>query len=56
MGWLTGFATGCHFKKGRKCLTLSRSFNQLQETIPSTDYTHNRLPGRHKAHFYNMQG
>src|SRR5258708_30729940 len=42
-------------QEGRKCLTLSRPFN-CKPVIPKADNTHNRLPGRHKAHFYNMLG
>src|ERR1700686_2225481 len=53
--WLTGFVTGCHFKKGRKCFALSRPFN-CKPAILSADNTHGPLPGRHKAHFYNMLG
>src|SRR5580700_6361799 len=55
MEWLTGFGTGCRFKMGRKCLALPRVFN-CKPAHSVANNTHNRLAGRHKAHFYNMRG
>jgi hypothetical protein len=40
-GMVTGFGTGCHFEKGRNCLTLLRPFKSKPE-IPHAGNT--RMP------------
>src|SRR5579862_7912887 len=52
--WPAGLDSGCHFKMGG-----SASFGPGQSVairIFRSDHTHDRKPGRQKAHFYNMHG